>query len=186
MAKKRKKTVQKRGAFSPYQYIREKARSFPIEKCLYTGNWEDSGLCQVLVVRKQPSGLFMFSLFLLDMWCLGVKNTLSNINYSEEDLEDFIENVNSSVEHPLEPCEYVYAHNLVYGALEYGEDLGFKPPLDFSVDKYLLEEDSDDIELIEFDFGREGRPYYVSGPHDDVDRVHRILQKSVGSGNYDF
>lgn len=185
MAKKRKKTIKQRGAFYPNRYIKEKSRSFPISRCLYTPGWDESGLCQVLVIRKQPSGLYLYGFYLLDMWCLGIKNTVYNINHSEEEMEDFIATVNSSSEYPLETCEYVFAHNLIYGAWEYAEELGFSPHTDFYIGNCILEIDSDDIELIEFEFGKEGKPFFVSGPYDDSARIHKILEKSVGTGNYD-
>jgi hypothetical protein len=38
----------------------------------------------------------------------------------------------------------------------------------------------------ELTFGRDGKPVYISGPHDDGERIIRKLRRGLGDGNYDF
>ena len=45
--------------------------------------------------------------------------------------------------------EYVLAHNLIWGAVEYFE----KFDKEFAIAQYLLEEDNDEIEFMDFEFG---------------------------------
>jgi hypothetical protein len=35
-------------------------------------------------------------------------------------------------------------------------------------------------------FGRDGKPFFVQGPHDDADAVLQTLERSVGRGNFTF
>jgi hypothetical protein len=35
-------------------------------------------------------------------------------------------------------------------------------------------------------FGKDGKPFYVSGPYDDPRPVVRTLERAVGRGNFDF
>jgi hypothetical protein len=35
-------------------------------------------------------------------------------------------------------------------------------------------------------FGREGKPFYVAGPRDNVQRILRQLEKTAGPGNFDY
>jgi len=40
-----------------------------------------------------------------------------------------------------------------------------------------------------FEYGREGKPFYVSGPHDTPAGIQTILdqlKRRVGEGNYDY
>ncbi|MCB0838728.1 MAG: hypothetical protein KDE26_20610 [Bacteroidetes bacterium] len=185
MAKKKKKPSLPQ-AFSEVRYIKEKARTFPIDACLYTPGWEESGFCQILITRKQPSGKFMIGFFLVDPWCLGIKNAMYRVNMTEDDMDEFLHSIELQGDSNFQSCEYVFAHNMIFGALEYAEDLGFFPNSDFNVAKYILEEDNDDIELIEFEFGHNGKPHFFAGPYDDVRRVIRTLEKSVGSGNFHY
>jgi hypothetical protein len=38
----------------------------------------------------------------------------------------------------------------------------------------------------ELTFGRDGKPMYISGPHDDGEKIIRTLRRGLGDGNYDF
>ena len=33
--------------------------------------------------------------------------------------------------------------------------------------------------------GKDGKPLFVNGPYDNVDRIIRILDRNVGQGNYE-
>lgn len=35
-------------------------------------------------------------------------------------------------------------------------------------------------------FGRNGKPFFIAGPNDNVARVLRQLEKTAGVGNFDF
>ena len=78
------------------------------------------------------------------------------------------------------------AHNIIYGAIAYAEDLGFKPEKDWALSQFILEEDTEDIELIEVEFGKDGKPCFINGPFDNINSVLAKLNKSVGEGNYEF
>ena len=39
---------------------------------------------------------------------------------------------------------------------------------------------------IRIECGRNGNPFYVSGPHDNPTKIMEILKKSRGEGNFDF
>ena len=53
----------------------------------------------------------------------------------------------------------------------------------------MLEEDTEDVELIEIECGKNGKPFYVCGPYDDRKKAEAIiaqLERSAGKGNYDY
>jgi len=78
---------------------------------------------------------------------------------------------------------------LIFAANEFAAELGFKPHKDFtSITQYLLEEDTDDIELIEIECGHKGRPLFVkteNTPEAQASRIIKQLEKSAGAGNFD-
>jgi hypothetical protein len=163
-------------------YIVKNGRKLPIYKCLIS---EQGGLISMLVVRRLPNGNFAFGMYMLDKYCLGLKNTTFKIDLSMENYEDFIDEISYTLGE-LQECTYATVHNWVYGGIAYAEDLGFKPNSDFSLTKFFLEEDTEDVELIEFEFGMDGRPHYFSGPYDDVDKILNTLIRNVGENNFDF
>ncbi len=168
---------------SPEKYIQTKARSLPVHECFINPDWQESGMATVLVSRKQPSGNIIVGVYIVDVLCLGLKITYFYFNqtarYYEEELKDLLYQGQTS-----EPCDYVLAHNVIYGAVAYAEDLGFKPDKDFSVTRYILAEDDESVELIELEFGRDGKPCFVAGPRDNVALVTGKLRAAVGEGNF--
>ena len=57
---------------------------------------------------------------------------------------------------------------------------------DFKLSQHIL--DPPDMHPItgEVDFGKDGKPLYISGPHDDVDAIMRQLTRTAGEGNFDY
>lgn len=52
--------------------------------------------------------------------------------------------------------------------------------------QYVLEE-LDNIEPCEgIEFGKDGKPLYISGPDDNADQILMQLEAKVGRGNFDF
>ncbi len=168
---------------SPEKYIQTKARSLPLHECLINPDWQSGGLATVLVSRKQPSGNIVAGVYLVDVLCLGLKNTYHFFNeparYYEEELKGLVFS-----HQEYEPCDYVLAHNIVYGAIAYAEDLGFRPHKDFGVSQYVLEADDESVELLELEFGRDGQPCYIVGPYDNVSLIVGKLRAAVGEGNF--
>jgi hypothetical protein len=170
---------------SPKKYIIKKARNFPFHEALvqesyYTGD----GIATVVVSRQEPSGKFTVGIFLLDIFCLGIKNANYKCHLFTEEYEELKEM--SMAPYGYKTADLTFAHNLIYGALDYAEELGFKPHPDFSVAEYVLDPGLVDEGIDDIEFGREGKPYYIAGPFDQPDRIIKTLQKSVGDGNFHF
>lgn len=156
MAKKKSKQTQKQSQqLSPEKYIRLKARSLPIVKCLITKGWEDHGLLHVVVARQHAGGTYTLGIYFVDTYCIGVKESFFMFNISPYDYETIINDMksNGNIE-----ASYEEAHNIIYGAVAYAEELGIKPDKSFNLMQYMLEEDTDDIPLIEYEFGKDGHP----------------------------
>ena len=170
--------------FSPEKYIRQNGRKLLIEKCLIADQYENQGLTVCLIVRKQSSKYFSFANILVDRLCLGIKNVMANCNFTKAEIDDFIDRLQSSGE--LKEVSPVYFHNLVYGAMDYATENGFNPHKDFDYAQYLLEPDLVDDGIDEIEFGWEGKPLYIQGPHDNGNRILGIINAKVGKGNYNF
>ena len=55
--------------------------------------------------------------------------------------------------------------------------------------QYILEEDTEDIELIDIECGKDGQPFYIAGPNDTnliINHVLNQLEKTAGEGNFKF
>lgn len=176
----------KKAPFQPLSlksYIIERARKLPIYKCWSVGD-QESGAKQILVARQKANGMLVVGFYLVDFFCLGVKDTFYREFEDEAELKEIaFQDIPKGIE--LEEIDAIYAQNLIYGAVEYAEDLGFKPHKEFRITEYLLD-DVESIEYMDIEFGEDGQPHYVAGEDDDVDKNLKILTENVGIGNFTF
>jgi hypothetical protein len=68
------------------------------------------------------------------------------------------------------------AQQLVYGGEEYARGLGFEPHPDYAPAKALLGEWTGPSAIT---FGRDGKPFYFQGPHDNPRKIPRTLQQEM-------
>ena len=166
---------------SPENYIKTRARSLPIGKCFISKNWKVAGNSTVIVSRNHSNGNFTYGLFLVDLFCLGLKDSLYYFNeYSK--FNELIDNMRQNQE--MVEIEYPLAHNIIYGGVEYADSIGFKPHKSFEVSQYLLEEDDDRVELIDIEFGYNGKPAIFVGKEKHPHNIIATLERTIGKGNF--
>ncbi len=69
------------------------------------------------------------------------------------------------MEHGVDKIDYLTAHNIVHAELEFTEEYEFKHHKDFtSITKYILDEDTEDMPIIEIECGFNGLPTYMPRP----------------------
>lgn len=161
------------------------AREYPVHECLINASWQRSGMASILLSRRQPDGNIVFGDYLVDTLCLGLKSTFCNANLSPRRYEAELKAGAYRTDDPVD-CPLPLAHAIIYGGIDYAAGLGFEPDKSFGLSRHVLEERSAFEEVPEVEFGRDGKPLFVSGPHDNMAFVLRKLGKTVGEGNYDF
>ena len=190
MSKKKKTTTKQIPLLSPENYIRQKSRNLPLGECFVSKEWEESLMADIVITRKHVNGNVSVCFYLVDLGCLGVKDTAYKFNAPFEEIEEiFKKNKEEGIE--LISIPYELAHNIIYAGLDYAEEYGFIPCKEFtSITRYFLEEDTDDIPLIEIACGgKDGKPLYVNTGFDSPARERQILaqlEKIAGEGNYNY
>ncbi len=174
---------------SPENYIRQKARNLPIYECKVNASWEEERMAEVLIARSHANGNITLCFYLVDLGCLGVKDSFFNFNITLDQYAELLDKFEGEL--PLEDISYTLAHNIIYAGVQYAEEFGFKPHKDYtSVTRFMLEDDTDDIELIEIEMGgKDGQPLYVNSGFDSEARVKQIiaqLEKTAGVGNFNY
>jgi len=130
------------------------------------------GMGYAIIARKLPDGRIAASQFLIDAYCLGVKNAFLTV-LSPFEFSDMIET--SSRVSQLKEVTAPYARKLIEDSIAYARDLGFSPHHDFREASLILG-GIDSAECSEtFTFGHEGKPLYISGPKDSESFVRRII-----------
>lgn len=166
------------------KYIKKNGPSLPIYECWGTEAWEDHGMGTFLLSRQMPSGNLVIAAFIVDTFCLGIKGAFYQVNIDDSEYEDIKSKIGM-----VEKIDPSHFHNIVYGAHDFAEDYGFEPHKDFAVAEYLLNPDLITDEIEELEFGYQGLPHYIQGPHDSlpfVNKVIRTLKQTAGEGNFRF
>lgn len=142
-----------------------------------------SGLVCVLVSREERNRRLAVTGYLLDVYCLGVKNTIGPRRMPSHEQPAFAKSFFSAWDRSPRPIPVDLARDLVFGAAAYATSLGFPPHPDFALARRELEP-WDGPSAIRF--GRDGRPFYHQGPYDDAHHVLRTLEAGVGRGNFHY
>jgi len=166
---------------TPENYIRSgKARTLPIYECRLLKDFEETGMTNVSVARAHKNGNLTVGVYLVDLFCLGIKDSMFCFNVSKQEYEDKIVNASAG----MIVVDYDFAHNLLFGADIYSEELGLKAHHSFKLTQYILDEDTEDKKLIEFNFGDKGMPHLVINPTENRTREINILTKNLGENGF--
>ena len=149
------------------------------------GEASRSGLVAVLVARgpRRAGGDVSVGGYLVDTYCLGVKDALPPRRMSERRLPAFVRQYFGGYDAPPVVAPIELARHLVWGGVEYARGLGFEPHPDLRRAAGHL---GPLTEPCAIGFGCDGRPTYVQGPFDDPVRVMRTLERTVGRDTYHF
>lgn len=164
------------------------AYNAPIHEC-----WEprelfnrDRGIGTVIITRRTQQRDVLMATFLVDVFCLGVKNAFIK-SMPEPEYKEYLQQLQS--QEPVKSVSAACARKLVEEAEAYARELGFKPHKDYRKAQKIFG-DIDPSECSRsFDFGLDGKPLYIAGPYDKPrfqDRVLKTLREKLGEGNFNF
>lgn len=153
--------------------------------------WEDTtkpdvgfgGVVSVLIAREAGRSRVSVCGYLVDTYCLGVKNVLGPDVMGASRYEDFVRTFFGGYDDPPLAAPLELAQELVLGAVDFARGLGFEPHEQYEAAREHLGAWTGPGAIT---FGLNGRPYYVQGPYDDADRIMRRLERSAGRGKFEF
>ena len=108
----------------------------------------------MLVARDRDGSTAGVCFYLVDTWCLGMKDAAGPRSMDRRRLGGFIQQIFSSWDEPAVQVPLELGRQIVYGAIGYARDLGFEPHADFArAAEYLGAWDG----KCELAFGRDGK-----------------------------
>lgn len=158
----------------------------PEYECVIADGLFETGLGSVWISKKQPNGKLSAAVFLLDVFCLGIKNAMLWKNISKREYE-MMQMMN--VAESMMPIEACCLKKLVQETVAYAQNLGFRPHKDFAAAYALLDDIDTNGCKARFVFGRDGNPFYVPGPDETPKKSERILKtlrEHCGEDGFDF
>lgn len=147
-----------------------RASRTPIQRCLISESLFELGLGTIVLARGTHD--VAFGSFLVDVFCLGIKNVM----FASLDGETFERTVSTmEVASPLVPVEPSHARKLLRDLTAWSRSIGFAPHREFAVVEPLFGDVSADASDAVFHFGRDGKPFYIPGPSDSLPVVQRRI-----------
>jgi len=153
--------------------------------------WQDPGadngtgglVTALLARRRRHRHSATVCVYLLDVYCLGVKNTMGPDNMDDQALRRFTDHIFGGYDAPSVPAPITLVRDLVLGAAEYAHELGFTPHPDFEQARAHLGPWTGPSAIT---FGCNGKPTYISGPYDDPHHILRTLRHAVGRKGFHY
>lgn len=184
--KAKKKELARREREEPLLRIARAAMAPVLHSVISADLWKH-GIGQVLLSRQLASGNVASVLFLLDVYCLGVKDAIVTI--SPRDVYESKYYNRLRYEFGMKELAPESLRKLVEGAVFYAAKLGLSPHPDYELALILFGDLDVTQSRDEFQYGKNGKPLFISGPNDTPQKCGRImnaLMSHSGLGNFDY
>jgi hypothetical protein len=140
----------------------------------------------LILARRTGVGTIATSLFLLDTYCLGIKDAF----FREADAAEFEAMIAAcGAETPFADVDPSYARKLLRDLAAYARSIGLEPAAEFAASELLFGDIRADDCNVDFQFGFEGKPLYIPGPTDTPAQIRRRikqLEQHLGEDGFDF
>lgn len=197
--KKRQKKLERRAAKRKerrHELIRQKNRGLgellalasgaPILHSRIASTLYENGLAQVVFSRLLPKDRVAVAVFLVDRYCLGVKDCFGQLMVRAS-YDNLCKEMDKKFE--MEDYDPADVRTLVEGSIAYARSLGFEPHPDYQRVKPIFGDIDPRESRREFEFGNEGKPLFVSGPNEGPDRcrwIINMLESTCGPDGYHY
>jgi hypothetical protein len=163
-----------------------RAAHAPIQHCFLTESVFDIGMGTLVLARGATPHHIALSSFLIDVFCLGIKDVIFQ-SVESEVFEMYMEATDAGS--PMVSVDPSYARKLLRDLAAWSQSIGFAPHRDFAVVERIFGDMSADASDAVFRFGRDGKPVYIPGPNDTAPLIQRRieqLRKYLGDDGFSF
>jgi hypothetical protein len=109
---------------SPYRRIGTHGET---KACYLSRDWKNHGMGSLLCLRKAPGGGHALAAFLIDFWCLGLKDAWGRVDISMEEFRQATTRFQDVGDH-LVRIDLDLARRLVAGSIRFARQNGFRLP----------------------------------------------------------
>ncbi len=163
-----------------------RAAHAPIQHCFLTESVFDVGMGTLVLARGATPHHVALSSFLIDTFCLGIKDVMFE-SVESEVFEMYMDATDAGS--PIVSVDPSYARKLLRDLAAWSQSIGFAPHRDFAAVERMFGDVSADASDAVFLFGRDGKPVYIPGPNDTAPLIQRRieqLQKYLGDDGFGF
>lgn len=174
------------GNTGSFSILLPQAAASPIRECLLADSVFENGMGTLILARGGTMGPVNVAVFLLDAYCLGVKDiVLQTVDAYQ--LPQLIDKLTGAA--PLRAVDPAYARKLLHDLVRWSATFGFQPPREFAAAERLFGSVDPQSCDATFEFGKDGKPFYVSGPTESPATVRRRMNQllaRLGPDGFDY
>jgi hypothetical protein len=145
---------------------------------------ESQGMASVVAMRRMRQGNPISVCFLIDSYCLGVKDAYISRDIDIDRLREMIREGGDEV--TILTPEYIA--KWVPEAIAYARSIGIESSKNAELCLLMFSDVDATLCTEEFVFGKDGKPLYVAGPHDGSEKIARVMNAlgKLGEGNFNY
>lgn len=184
LAKQKAKRSEKRNELAvrhspdPTVRLRRADKWPPVEAYIGSGVWT-AGIGTLVLARKAAEGELVYGVYLVDVYCLGVKNTFW-MTGSPGQFRELLQKV--EISETLLPISPACLVKVVEGGVAYAKALGFPPHPDYRHAALLFKGIEPSACAEEYSYGKDGKPFYCRGPNETIPQAKAIAQRVIAAG----
>lgn len=162
----------------------QSAASWPVAETLEPVELWDRGIGNLIIARRSPNGRIVMGAFLVDVFCLGVKNALWK-EVGDAEYKAIVNKLAGSggPNRNISPERF---SKLVHCAVDYAQSFGIPPHPDFLTTRHLMDGIDPSLCDDEFEFGKDGKPFYIAGPYDSPGKSRLVAERINAAGGHYF
>ena len=163
------------------------AKNWPIIHSRVSPNFGQQGMASAMLTRRGPHDQMATVIFLVDAYFLGVKDVAIFVGPEGE----WLQRVNLQQERGmrLEDVAPESLRKFVEGAVAFAKSFGISPHRDYAHALPIFGNIDASQCLVEFTYGRDGKPLFIPGPYDSPERIQQIMSllgKNVDGDNFEY
>jgi len=161
-----------------------RATQAPIQHCYLTEALFEIGIGTLVVARGATHHHVAVGLFLIDVFCLGIKDATFR-RLEGDEFELYMDRTDLGA--PTISVDPSYARKLLRDVAAWSQSIGFAPHRDFTAVERIFGDVSADASDASFQFGRDGRPVYMPGLMDTAPLIRQRveqLRKHLGDDGF--
>jgi len=137
--------------------------------CRINVGWEKEGIANVVVYGTTADGRHALGVFLVDAWCVGLKDAWGRVQILRDDFDELFKQWEDRL--PMQRISADHARRLVAGAIRFSRQIGFKLPSGWEKWAKIFGELGDVASADLSAFGKDGGVFYVGNERFLRDRL---------------
>ncbi len=122
--KAKQRSIRRSQSGSPYRQI---GRTGEVVACYVTQGWRERGQAAIFCLVATPGGGHATATFLVDLWCVGLKDAWGKLNISAKGFkENILDRASNETEVELVRVDVDWVRKIVAGAIRFAEQNGVR------------------------------------------------------------